>query len=322
VMDNSNKLVRLGVTLNADASIASATVADGVSLAQTRDFEGVAAAGAGSVFLAEEGTPAVHEYAASDGSLVRTLAVPAIFGTRRDNFGFESMTRHPFTGELWTANEEALGADGGTSTTTAGTIVRLLKYRGNPPVPEAEFAYVCQPLHGAAVSGSRSGLCDLVWLPSGRVLAMERSLALSAAGLFQTRIYEIDFAGANNVASFGGLVDQMYAPVAKRLLYQGSHNNLEGLCLGPRLANGNYALIGVVDDGDPISTNAVVSFELSGGVACIADFNDDGAISVQDIFDFLAGYFASSPRADVNGSGGLGVQDIFDFLSAYFAMCL
>ena len=54
---------------------------------------------------------------------------------------------------------------------------------------------------------------------------------------------------------------------------------------------------------------------------CRADFNRSGAVSVQDIFDFLAAYFAGNPRADFNGSGAVTVQDIFDFLAAYFAGC-
>jgi hypothetical protein len=54
---------------------------------------------------------------------------------------------------------------------------------------------------------------------------------------------------------------------------------------------------------------------------CKADFNHSGAVSVQDIFDFLAAYFANDPTADFNSSGAVSVQDIFDFLAAYFAGC-
>ena len=53
---------------------------------------------------------------------------------------------------------------------------------------------------------------------------------------------------------------------------------------------------------------------------CKAEFNHAGGVSVQDIFDFLAAYFAGDPSADING-GGVSVQDIFDFLAAYFAGC-
>ena len=55
--------------------------------------------------------------------------------------------------------------------------------------------------------------------------------------------------------------------------------------------------------------------------ACVADFNNSGSATVQDIFDFLAAYFSNSPSADVNNSGAVTVQDIFDFLAAYFIGC-
>ncbi len=54
---------------------------------------------------------------------------------------------------------------------------------------------------------------------------------------------------------------------------------------------------------------------------CPANFNDQGGVTVQDIFDFLAAYFANAPAADFNGQGGITVQDIFDFLAAYFGGC-
>lgn len=57
------------------------------------------------------------------------------------------------------------------------------------------------------------------------------------------------------------------------------------------------------------------------GPACRADLNNSGTLTVQDIFDFLAMYFATSAGADFNLSGSVTVQDIFDFLAAYFQGC-
>jgi hypothetical protein len=55
---------------------------------------------------------------------------------------------------------------------------------------------------------------------------------------------------------------------------------------------------------------------------CLADYNNSGSVTVQDIFDFLVGYFTNDPRADVNHSGlPVTVQDIFDFLTFYFSGC-
>ncbi len=54
---------------------------------------------------------------------------------------------------------------------------------------------------------------------------------------------------------------------------------------------------------------------------CRVDFNASGAVTVQDIFDFVAAYFTATPTADFNSSGSVTVQDLFDFLAAYFAGC-
>ncbi len=54
---------------------------------------------------------------------------------------------------------------------------------------------------------------------------------------------------------------------------------------------------------------------------CAADFNTSGSVTIQDIFDFLAAWFALDPRSDFNGVNGIGIQDIFDFLGAWFAGC-
>lgn len=55
--------------------------------------------------------------------------------------------------------------------------------------------------------------------------------------------------------------------------------------------------------------------------ACAADFNNDQAVSVQDLFDFLNAWFELYSQADVNQVDGITVQDIFDFMALWFAAC-
>lgn len=70
------------------------------------------------------------------------------------------------------------------------------------------------------------------------------------------------------------------------------------------------------------ATGAVsVTVTTSTPVVCDGDFNGSGAVSVQDIFDYLAAYFANEARSDVNQSGMTTVQDLFDFLANYFRPC-
>jgi hypothetical protein len=61
---------------------------------------------------------------------------------------------------------------------------------------------------------------------------------------------------------------------------------------------------------------------ISNAPCCYADYNKTGGITVNDIFDFLADWFAGSPYANVGGNGApapLVVQNIFDFLNDWFA---
>jgi hypothetical protein len=55
--------------------------------------------------------------------------------------------------------------------------------------------------------------------------------------------------------------------------------------------------------------------------ACDADVDRSGALNVQDIFSFLAIWFAGDLEADFNTDGETSVQDIFDFLTAWFGGC-
>ncbi len=111
--------------------------------------------------------------------------------------------------------------------------------------------------------GGQNGLVELVGLPGGRLLAMERSLAFTNP-LFLTRIFEVDVSAASDVSSLGSLVGASFTPAAKTLLWSGPATNLEGLTLGPDLSQGGRSVIGVTDDGDPLTVDALAAFELVG----------------------------------------------------------
>ena len=54
---------------------------------------------------------------------------------------------------------------------------------------------------------------------------------------------------------------------------------------------------------------------------CMADFNSSGDVGLQDLFDFLAAYFAGAGAADLDGSGGVSVEDVFTFLAGWTRGC-
>jgi hypothetical protein len=175
-------------------------------------------------------------------------------------------------------------------------------------------------------------------LPDGRILGLERSLAFHLNGFFQSRIYHIDVSAATDVSGLAGLSGASYMPAAKMLLWSGFLQNVEGLALGPELPNGDRVLLGIVDDGDPISTNHLVAWTLS-GVGPLdpcpgqrGDANCDGAVNFFDIDPFLTALFDLSVyecgycgrsicAVDVDCSGAVDFFDIDPFLDCLFAMC-
>lgn len=82
--------------------------------------------------------------------------------------------------------------------------------------------------------------------------------------------------------------------------------------------NGSYDAVLTTSCGSVTSDAASVGVFICRS----ADFNLDGSVTLQDLFDFLAAYFATDPRADFNQVGGIGVQDILDFLTSWFIRCV
>jgi hypothetical protein len=169
---------------------------------------------------------------------------------------------------------------------------------GNTVTAGPQYAYVTEPIHGTSTLGApQNGLSDLVAMPDGTVLALERSVAVTTP-VYLNRVYEVDFDGATDVsvgAPAAGLISQSYTPVAKEIVWSGaadgaSGQNFEGLTLGPQLANGNWVLLGVVDNGngsDPLSMNTVVAFTATAIPS--ADFDEDGDADGADFLSWQRG---------------------------------
>jgi hypothetical protein len=254
VSDSGARLFPMTVTIDSTTGAVTSAVLDpAISLAAGTDLEGVAFAGA-TVVASDETGPALREYSLGDGSVVAAVPVPAVYSTARANYSLESLARQPGGTSLWTANEEALSVDGPISTSSAGTVVRLQKFDA-ALAPAGQWAYVADPHRGAIpiFNTQRSGVSDLVVLPDGQILVLERENGFSLTGPFRNRIYGVEFAGATDTSALAGLDGASYTPVTKELLWEGIFlaSNFEGLALGPQLGDGSYALLMVSDDGGP-----------------------------------------------------------------------
>ncbi len=218
------------------------------------DSEGIALrTGHGSVFVSDEITSSISEFSLSSGAKIGSVEVPPIYrpANVQNNMGLESLTYRD--GELWTANEESLRPDGSLSTTAAGSWVRLQQFTGENLTAAGQFGYLTDSISEMSpfVEVERSGLVDLLVLPSGQLLALERELG-GFLPRFRSRIYLVGLSGATDVSALPSLAGGGFTPVAKTLLWQdmsGLHN-FEGLTLGPALGDGSYGLLLVSDDGN------------------------------------------------------------------------
>ncbi len=333
--ENHGALMQFDLQLSVSGTIANLnkliTGAITLPLGSTNDFEGIAFTNAArnSVFLSDETGPNVREYSLATGALLQSVTIPPVFGANmRGNRGFESLARSRDGATLWTANEEALTVDGSVATTSAGSTVRLLKLNadGTNYIAGPQYAYVVDPIQTPGNASSQSGLVDLTVMPDGTLLALERSFSSAAfPNIYRNRIYEVDFTGATDVSvgSFAaGLSGQTYTAVTKTLVWSGIADsqvgqNLEGFTLGPRLPNGDWVLVCVVDDAanDPISDNTVVTFVLRATPS--ADFNQDGAIDAADYtvwrdnFELTVG--ATSTLGDADRDGDVDTFDWYEW---------
>lgn len=299
-----------------------------VKLGTASDLEGVARDPAtGHVWATDEGGRSIREYDPATGEKLRSLEIPAILSSYRYNFGFEALTISGDGLALWTANEEALECDGAISSHDAGTTVRLAKFTRRSVRDvfklEAMYAYTTDPWQYAYNYGglARCGVAGLCALPDGSLLVLERELSFGSTDKWSIafgnhylgwRLYRIASPeDATDVKNWPSLADGGWTGVEKTLLANdGGHillaGNFEGICLGPRLANGALSVLLLSDSGDGYSRPMVYPLVLSGLDVHALDFPEPDASLGADAAASLVGSnyrFLAGARVESSLSG-------------------
>jgi hypothetical protein len=219
------------------------------------DGEGLALTPQGTLLVSSETEPSIREISAT-GETLRSLPVPDLFlsdklagrGTRV-NAGFEALVLSPDGRTLWTGNEAALAQDAPDEARFATHPIRLLRYDGY--VPAAQYVYVVEPIERHGPGLHVRGLVDLVILPEGGLLALEREF-VEGFGM-EVQLFHVAIDGATDVSGMESLAGQTYTPVRKTLLYDFARSgfvpdNLEGMTLGPELPDDDRTLVLVSDN--------------------------------------------------------------------------
>jgi hypothetical protein len=207
----------------------------------------------------------IGEFNLKTGQLREKLPIPQRYLPNppnsgiRQNLAFEALTiagnslleDDPF--RLFVATESALAQDSPPKTPAESASIRLMHYLINPvgsPVLVAEHLYRLDKSENDTLY---NGLTELTALDKeGYFLSLERTLSLSGFGAKIFQIVNTNATDTSRIASFQGNLEQI-EPLQKKLLLDLSTldidlDNLEGMTLGPKLADGSRTLILVSDD--------------------------------------------------------------------------
>jgi len=220
----------------------------------------------GNLWYTSEGSyefdldPFVAE-AAPDGSFVGAPALPEIFQMSggeelgpRENLVFEGLTFAADGESLWIAMEGPLYQDSAESTFESTSYTRIANIDRDGNVL-AEYALEVDSLPEEPTAFATIGVTEILAIDDTRFLVIERG-GIETPDAFNNyiKVYEIDVAGATDIATLPALEGQSFTPVAKRLVLDLNAtdvdpiDNTEGISWGPVLENGNRSLVLVSDN--------------------------------------------------------------------------
>ena len=203
-----------------------------------------------TVFVSGEADQEIIEYNLRGQQTGRKLNIPEIFKTAYKNGGFEALTYQPKTHRFWTTSEFTLKADG-----EKPTIERKIKNRlrlqsfGDDLQPKEQYWYESDSTIIKKQKGrSIVGVSGLAALDDGRIVVLEREMYFpkKQIGSFaHVKLYVVN----PTLHKPGEILSKTLLTEfrTKVNLTRRSFANYEGICIGPKLADGRQLLILVCD---------------------------------------------------------------------------
>lgn len=205
-----------------------------------RDEEGIAFFSQDStLWISGEADNEVLEYALSGILTGRKLQMPAVFKKAKKNRGLEALTYQSQTGMFYTIPEEPLKGD---------SLSRLQCF-GNDFQPSGHWFYRMDRKTSGSREGTHTvGVPALAAMPDGRLLVMEREV-FKAKKNIGSYIYNKVYVVTPTKELDGQLLEKelLVSFTTKINLTARSFANYEGMCLGPRLADGRQVVVLICD---------------------------------------------------------------------------
>ena len=212
-----------------------------------------------TLFISSESDTKVREFSLQGVPTGRTLPIPAVFWGTSKAYGLEALTYNAVTHRFWTTSESTLEGDGLRANPDNGARNRLrIQSYDDSLCAGAQYLYeMDEPMAQVMPERFAMGVSAMTALDDGRLLVLEREFAVpeSIIGAFVScRIYQVYPGREEPVLPTESIEGRK--PMEKILLAEWmtavglldvSIANYEGMCAGPRLADGRQVIVLISD---------------------------------------------------------------------------
>ena len=203
-----------------------------------------------TVFVSGEDDQEILEYNLQGQLTGRKLNIPEVFKTAYSNGGFEALTYQVATQRFWTTSENTLKADGQKPTVKRKIANRLrLQSFGDDLQPKEQYWYETDSAVTRKHKGrSILGVSGLAALDDGRIVVLEREMYFPKKQIGSYSLVKLYLVDPTQQQPGEVLQKTLLAEFRTKVnLTRRSFANFEGICVGPRLADGRQLLVLVCD---------------------------------------------------------------------------
>lgn len=203
-----------------------------------------------TVFVSGEADQEIIEYNLQGQLTGRKLNIPEVFKTAYKNGGFEALTYQPKTHRFWTTSEFTLKADGEKPTIEQKIKNRLrLQSFGDDLQPKEQYWYESDSTIIKKQKGrSIVGVSGLAALDDGRIVVLEREMYFPKKQIGSFSLVKLYVVNPSQQQPGEVLRKTLLTEFRTKVnLTRRSFANYEGICIGPKLADGRQLLILVCD---------------------------------------------------------------------------
>ena len=217
----------------------------------TRDEEGICYMPQNqTVFVSGEKDQEILEFNLQGQLTGRKLNIPEIFKMTYPNRGFEALTYQQKTHRFWTTSENSLKADGEEPTIDKKVKNRLrLQSFGDDLQPQEQYWYVTDSAIVKKRKGtSIMGVGGLAALEDGRIVVLEREMYFPKKQIGSYCLVKLYIVDPGKHQPGEQLNKTLLTSFRTRFnLIRRNFANYEGICAGPKLADGRQLLILICD---------------------------------------------------------------------------